>query len=260
MVFSHDIEQFHEAEAGGGDAEGHHGPFFGLVLLDGILVEMCQAELNEFPVLFKELRDIEILPAFIRLLIEVDGPDAILIIFYIGGDIHYKVIGPHVAEEPDEAAFVEFYELLCEADLVGLRIVEKVADEQIAGDAGDMFFDEGVMVGIKRDAVGREQMFQFETVDAGCIGLLYVIVIVIVVELIDDADAKGVGVGEGAEVDAGDVEVFGIAEIAFRLQDGIHLDESFADKIPVAHVVEGGFPESVLIVLVAKRNGLGDMV
>ncbi len=126
LVAGHDVQQFHEAEAGGSYPEGHHGAFFRLVLFDGIFVEMVEAEFDEGPVLFEELRDVEILPAFIGLLIEIDGPDPVLIVFDIGGDIDDEVIGAHVAQQTDKAAFVEFDELFGEPDLVGLRIVYEI--------------------------------------------------------------------------------------------------------------------------------------
>jgi hypothetical protein len=85
-------------------------------------------------------------------------------------------------------------------------------------------------------------VFQFQAIDAGGIGLFDIVVIIVIIELIDDADAEGIGVGEAAEVDAGYIEVFGISEVAFGLENGIHLHEPFADEIPMAHVIECRFP------------------
>ncbi len=65
------------------------------------------------------------------------------------------------------------------------------------------------------EPVRGEQVFQFQAIDAGGIGLFDVIVIVIVVEFVDDPDAEGMRVGEGAKVDARYVEVAGVAEIAY---------------------------------------------
>src|SRR6185503_8654555 len=103
-------------------------------------------------------------------------------------------------------------------------------------------FHQGVVMGKESDTVGGEQVFQLEAIDAGSIGLLDIVMIVIIVELIDDAYAEGVGVGEAAIVDTGYVEVFGIAEVAFRLEYGIHLDQAIPDKIPVTHVIESCLP------------------
>ena len=85
-------------------------------------------------------------------------------------------------------------------------------------------------------------MFQFQPIYAGGIGLFDIVVIVVIIELIDDADAEGIGVGEAAIVDPCYVEVFGIAEVSFGLENGIYLHETFADKIPMAHIIERCFP------------------
>ena len=85
-------------------------------------------------------------------------------------------------------------------------------------------------------------MFQFQAIHAGGIGLFDIIVIIVIIELIDDADAEGVGVGKAAIVDARYIEVFGISEVAFGLENGINLHESFADEIPMAHIIECCFP------------------
>src|SRR5580698_2051963 len=106
-----------------------------------------EAEFDKGPVLFEELRDVEVLPAFIGLLIEIDGPDPVLIVFDIRGDIDYEIIRTHVSQQTHKAAFVEFDELFGKADLVGLRIVYKILYEQVSRDAGDMLFNQGVEMG-----------------------------------------------------------------------------------------------------------------
>ncbi len=53
---------------------------------------------------------------------------------------------------------------------------------------------------------------------------------------------KGLELAKMAIVDPGHIEVFGIAQVAFGLQDSVHLHEAVADKIPVAHVIADGFP------------------
>ena len=152
-VTGHYVQQFHEPESGRGYAKGHHGAFFGLVLLDRIFIEMLQAEFDKGPVLFEELRNIQVLSAFIGLLIEVDGPYPVLIVFDVGGDVDDEIIGSHIAEQTDKAAFIEFDEFFGQADLVGQGIVHEIFDEEVAGDAGNMFFDEGIQMGEIRYAV-----------------------------------------------------------------------------------------------------------
>ena len=85
-------------------------------------------------------------------------------------------------------------------------------------------------------------MFQFQPVYTRGIGLFDIVVIIVVIELIDDADAEGIRVGEAAIIDPRHVEVFGITEVAFGLENGINLHESFADEIPMAHIIECCFP------------------
>ncbi len=123
-----------------------------------------------------------------------------------------------------------------------------------------MFFHQGIVMREISDPVGGEEVFQFETIDAGGVSLFDIIVIVVIVEFIDDADTEGGGIGKAAVIDPGYIEMFGIAEVAFRLEDGVHPDEPFADKIPVSHVVVGCFPQSILLVFVFKGNGPGDML
>ena len=103
-------------------------------------------------------------------------------------------------------------------------------------------------------------MFQFQAVHAGGVSLFDIIVIIVIIELIDDADAEGVGVGKAAIVDTGYIEVLGISEVAFGLENGIYLHESFADEIPMAHIIECRFPQGVLIVFVFEGHGIRDML
>ena len=57
-ILRHDIEQCLDAVTGGSEAKGHEGPFFGLVLFDGIFVEVFERELHESHIFFKELGEI----------------------------------------------------------------------------------------------------------------------------------------------------------------------------------------------------------
>jgi hypothetical protein len=103
-------------------------------------------------------------------------------------------------------------------------------------------------------------MFQLQAIDTGSVGLFDVIVIVVIVELVDDADPEGIGIGKAAEVYSCYVEVVGVAKVPFRLEDGVHLYQPFADKVPVPHVIKGCFPKAILAVLVTKGDGIGDML
>ncbi len=52
----------------------------------------------------------------------------------------------------------------------------------------------------------------------------------------------------------------GETEIAFGLENGIHLDQSFADEIPMTHIVKSGFPEGVLLMLVFEWYRISDVL
>ena len=86
-------------------------------------------------------------------------------------------------------------------------LMQPALDEDVAGDAGNMFLDQHAAGGEEAEAVGGEQVFEFQPVDAGGVGLLDVEVVGIVVVGVDDPDAERLRVAEGAEIDAVDVEV-----------------------------------------------------
>lgn len=259
LIAAHDIEQFHQSEPGAGNPEGHHGPFFGLVLFNGILVEMLGAEADEFLVLLEELREVEVLSALIGLLVEVDSPDAVLEILDIGGDVHHKIVGAHIPEQAHEAAFIELHEFLGQPDLVGTGLIEVFLDENISGDAGNMFLHQGILMGKIGDAVGRKQVLQLKAVDTGGVGDLDIVVVVVIVELVHDADPERVGVAEAAVVDPGHIQMLGESEIPFGFEDGVHLYQSFADELEFPHIVENGFPVGIAPMLVQQGNGVGEM-
>jgi hypothetical protein len=122
-------------------------------LLDGILVQVPEAKLYKGYIFLKELGNVEIFSSFITLLVEIDGPDPVLVVLNVRGDIHDEIIGTHITQETYEAAFIEFYELFGQPDLIGLGIVCKIFDKQVSGYAGNMFFYQGVMVGEEGNAV-----------------------------------------------------------------------------------------------------------
>lgn len=113
-----------------------------------------------------------------------------------------------------------------------------------------MFFDEGIVMGEKSNAIGGQEVFELQSIDPGCVCLFDIIVIVVVVEFIDDADAEGDGVGKAAEIDPGDIQVIDKTEVPFCFQDSIHPYQSFPYKVPVPHVIDGGFPEGVLAIFI----------
>jgi hypothetical protein len=84
-----------------------------------------------------------------------------------------------------------------------------------------VFLDEGVAVDQVVDAVGREDVFEFESVDARGVGVLDVEVVRVVVEEVGDADAERAGVSEIAEVDAVHEQVLVLRGVAAELELGV---------------------------------------
>ena len=146
--------------------------------------------------------------------LEVDGAHAVLRLLEIGRHVHDVIVAAHVAEEADEAALGEFHELLGDADFVEVGALEVVADEDVSRHAGDVLLHEGAAVGEVVDAIGGEQMLEFQTVDARGIGDLHVEVVVVVIVLIDHPDPKGSGITKLAEVHTLHIQVGHCLEIA----------------------------------------------
>jgi hypothetical protein len=65
-----------------------------------------------------------------------------------------------------------------------------MTNENIAGYAGYMFFHEGVFAGKKFYPVRSKNMFQFQPVNPGGIGNLYIIVVIIVIVLVYNPDTE----------------------------------------------------------------------
>ena len=105
-----------------------------------------------------------------------------------------------------------------------------------------MFLDQHAAGGEEAEAVGREQVFELQPVDAGGIGLLDVEVVGIVVEGVDDPDAERLRIPEGAEVDAVDVEVAHDREIAVDLEQGVDALEVFVERAHLLGMVRHRFP------------------
>lgn len=130
--------------------------------------------------------------------------------------------------------------------------MEVVAEEGVAGDACDVFLDEGVAVDEVVDAVGGEDVFEFEAEDAGGVGLFDVEVVRVVVEEVGDADTEGFGVSEVAEVDAVDEEVFVLCGVAAEFEFGVDSGEAgpeFRDDLWRVHDGEPeGFPAAGVFV------------
>ena len=127
--------------------------------------------------------------------------------------------------------------------------------KNIPGYAHDMLFDQGLVMDEKDDAVGREQVFQFQSVHARGIGPFDVKMVVIVVEPVDDTDPKRLGVAEGTMIYPGDSQVLEHVNFARGLQQGVDVFERLVNFRLFLLAEVHGFPEGVVPLLVEKGNG-----
>ncbi len=81
-----------------------------------------------------------------------------------------------------------------------------------------------------------EDVFEFEPVNAGGVGLLDVVVVGVAVEEVRDADPERAGVAELAEVDAVHHEVLGELEVAADLEHGVDIGEN--SYLPAKRLIE----------------------
>ena len=173
----------------------------------GFQVDQVAAEFYDGQIVLEKLRKVERTSSLVALLVKIDCPDAVLVLFEIRSHLHDVIVGPHVTEEPDEATLVELDEFLGQTNFVQIFAFEEVIDEVISRNPDDMLFDEGFAIDVKVDFVGGKELFEFQSVDAGCVRFLDVKVVVVVVVLIDDADPEGPGVSESAVVNPVHVKV-----------------------------------------------------
>ena len=130
----------------------------GHVLIDAFAVEHVKGETSDPAVRVETERQIDVAVAFIRLLIEIDGPHAILHFFEIWSDIDHIVHAPHIAQQTDEAALGEFCELFGNPHLVQTRLGKVVTDENVSRYPCDVFLDQGITVDEVVHAVRRKDV------------------------------------------------------------------------------------------------------
>lgn len=122
---------------------------------------MLHDELHEGAILLIELRRIEVFVAFVALLIEVHGAYPELRRLKVGRCIYHKVVGAHIAEQAHEAALVELYKLLGDADLIeGNVIIEVLLHKYVARYAWDVLFDQRMAIVEKAHPIGRKEVLQ----------------------------------------------------------------------------------------------------
>ena len=115
-VPDHDLQKAAEPVGSEIAALEHERLFLALILQRGLKAEVFEAVKGECAVFLEELRQVEVLPSVVGLLVEIHGPDADLRILEIGHDDHDEIVRAHVAEQADEAALVEFHQLLGDPD------------------------------------------------------------------------------------------------------------------------------------------------
>ena len=155
-------------------------------------------------------------------------------------------------------ALVELGELLGDADLVEAGLVEVVAEEDVARNAGDVFLDEGVAVDEIVDAVWREDVFEFEAEDARGVGVLDVEIVRVVVEEIGDADAERAGVSEIAVIDAVHEQVFVLGGVAAEFEFGVDGGEARPEFREDLGRIHHGEPEGFAALRVLVGDGAGE--
>jgi hypothetical protein len=253
IVF-HAGEEVVEAAAFVDEAAGNEVALFILVLADGGEIEAGVAEVHNGVVFLEELGEVEAFAAFIGLLIKVDGADAVLDVFKVRGDVDDIVVAAHVSQEADEAALAKFDKFFGDADAVDVSADDVIPDEGVSGDAGDVFFNEGVLVVEVVDAVGGEEVLELKAIDAGGVCAFDVKVVVVVVVLIDDADAEGAGVAKFTVVNAFDKEVGDGLEVA-GAEEGVDAGEAGVELLANFSGVEDGGPVGGAVFLVAEGVG-----
>ena len=78
----------------------------------GFKIDQVAAEFYDGQIVLEKLRKVERTPSLVALLVKIDCPDAVLVLFEIRSHLHDVIVGPHVTEEPDEATLVELDEFL----------------------------------------------------------------------------------------------------------------------------------------------------
>ena len=133
---------------------------FALILVGCFRVDMARAESDQGVVLLEELGQVEVFSTVVGLLVEIHCADTDLRAFEIRGYIDDKIVWAHIAKKSDEAAFVEFNELLCDADGFERFVFHPICDKHIPGQTDDVFFDQSISINHEVHAIGREKVFE----------------------------------------------------------------------------------------------------
>src|SRR5690606_3321292 len=101
------------------------------------------------------------------LLGEINGPKAVLHLVKVMDHVDHEVVGPHVPQEPYEAALVELDELLAQPHGVEMTSAPVGrGDEVITRHPDDVLLHQSSLSMDIVDPVRGKQVFQFQSVDA----------------------------------------------------------------------------------------------
>src|SRR5450432_734558 len=129
-----------------------------------------------------------------------------------------------------------------------------MTDKEITGNAGNMFFYQRLMMRKKTYSVRIKQVFQFQAIYPGCVGLFYIKVVVVVIEVIYNSDSEWIGICKTAEINPCYIQVFTECKVTFRFKYCVHFNESFPNELPVLHIVRNGFPQTVIAIFIFQWN------
>ena len=254
-VATHDAKQGFEAGVFDFGAASHLRTLFFDVLVDGAAVELFEGEAGDIAIRIEVVGEVNAASGFVGLLIEVDGTNTVLHFLEVGSDIDNIVHAAHIAEKANEASLVEFGKFFGDTHAVEFGLGKVFVLKYVSWNAGNVLLDEGVAVDEVVDAIGRENVLEFESVDARGIGLFYVEVVRVVVVEIGDADTEGTGVAEVAEVDAIDTKVLVQATgISTDFELGVNADELGVKGMAQFMGVHDGEPESFASARVIVRD------
>ena len=93
------------------------------------------------------------------MLVEINGANAVVNFFKIGGNVHHKIAGVHIAQEPYKTTLIELHKLFAKTNWIEIYVLQIAFNEHIARDSCNVFFDERVAAREVTNAIRREQMF-----------------------------------------------------------------------------------------------------
>lgn len=192
---------------------------FALILVGCFRVDMARAESDQGVVLLEELGQVEVFSTVVGLLVEIHCADTDLRAFEIGGDFDNEIVWTHIAKESDKTAFVEFNEFLCDADGFERFVFHPIFDKHVAWQSDDVFLHQGIPIYHEVHAIGREKVFELQSVDTGCVRFFNVEVILVVVASVNYSDPERFRISENAVVDTVDVKVLASREVSAGLNN-----------------------------------------